>query len=243
MTRTEARRLLVLCRPGGADAQDPEIAAALDQARQDPELQEWFEQHCRFQEAMRRKFREIPAPDRVRDLLLAQRRIVHPQIWRRNPVWISAAAAIVILAGVVALWMWPTIPDRFTDFRARMVRGALREYRMDIRTNDMALVRQHMAQGGAPADFVIPPGLAQVQLAGGGLLRWRGNPVSMVCFERADKQMLYLFVLPRTAVKDPPLVGPQFVPVNKLVTVSWVTGTNTYVLAGDAEPDFLRKYL
>jgi hypothetical protein len=243
MTRLEAQRILALYRPGSTDAQDPEIAAALDQVRQDPELQQWFEQHCRFQEAMRRKFREIPAPDRVQDLLLAQRKMVRPQVWWRSPVWLSAAAAVVLLAGLTALWLMPDVPDRFADFRARMVRGALREYRMDVRTNDLTLVRQHMAQGGAPADFVIPPGLAQVQLAGGGLLRWRGKPVSMVCFERANKRMLYLFVLPRTAIQDPPPATPQLVPVNKLVTVSWAAGGNTYMLAGDEEPDFLQKYL
>jgi hypothetical protein len=243
MTSSEAQRILTLYRPGSADAQEPEIAAALAQARRDPELRQWFEQHCQFQEAMRRKFHEIPAPDRIRDRVLARRKIVRPRVWWQGPVWLSAAAAVVLLAGVAALWLMPDAPDRFADYRSRMVRGALREYRMDVRTNDLTRVRQHMAQGGAPADFVIPPGLAQVQLAGGGLLRWRGYPVSMVCFERADKRMLYLFVLPRAAVKDPPPVVPQRVPVNKLTTVSWAAGRNTYVLAGDEEPDFLRKYL
>ena len=57
---------------------------------------------------------------------------------------------------------------------------------------------------GAPADYDVPRGLERLQLTGGGRLTWRSNPVAMVCFDRGDKQMLFLFVMKRSAVKDPP---------------------------------------
>ena len=80
---------------------------------------------------------------------------------------------------------------------------------MDLVTNDMRQIRQFMAQRGAPADYHVPRGLERLQLTGGGRLTWRNNPVSMVCFDRGDKQMLFLFVMKRSAVKDPPPKTPR----------------------------------
>ena len=42
---------------------------------------------------------------------------------------------------------------------------------------------QFLASKGAPANYKITGGLAKLELAGGGFLRWRSNPVSMVCFK------------------------------------------------------------
>ena len=72
---------------------------------------------------------------------------------------------------------------------------------------------------------------------------FRSNPVTMVCFDRGDKQMLFLFVLKRSALKDPPPETPQLAKVNQLVTASWSRGDNIYVLAGPEEADFAGKYL
>ena len=137
----------------------------------------------------------------------------------------------------------PETPDRFANFQTRMVSQVLREYRMDLVTNDMQQIRQFMAQRGAPADYDVPQGLEHLQLTGGGLLKWRNHPVSMVCFDRGDKQMLFLFVMKRSGVKDPPPETPRVTRVHQMVTASWTRGDNTYVLAGPEDPDFVRKYL
>ena len=146
------------------------------------------------------------------------------------------------MIGLSAIWIQPRAPDRFADYLARMVRTALREYRMDVVTNDMPQVRRFMAARGAPADYVLPAGLAQLQLTGGGLLWWRSRPVAMVCFNRGDDQMLFLFVLEVSAVKDPPPAAPRLSKVNKLLTACWTGDGMTYILAGPEETDFLRKY-
>ena len=124
-----------------------------------------------------------------------------------------------------------------------MVSEAQREYRMDLVTNDMQQVRQFMASRGAPADYHVTRGLERLQLTGGGRLTWRSNPVAMVCFDRGDKQMLFLFVMKRSAVKDPPPETPQLTKVRQMLAASWTRGDNTYVLAGPEEADFAKKYL
>jgi hypothetical protein len=143
-----------------------------------------------------------------------------------------------------ALWLLRApSPNRLANLEARMVSGALREYSMDIVTHSMPAVRKVLSEKGAPADYELTPGLERLQLTGGGVLRWRGNPVGMVCFDRGDKQMLFLFVLDRSAVKDPPPETPQLNRVRELVSASWSRGNKMYILAGPEDPDFTRKYL
>jgi uncharacterized membrane protein YbaN (DUF454 family) len=247
VTSSEAREILLLYRAGTADAADTEMSEALALARQDPELGRWFEQHRAFQKAMRAGFRQIEVPAHLKASLLiqkpAQRTFVTPQVWWRRPVWLTAAAAVLLVLGLIGAWLKPRVPDRFANFQSRMVGAAQLAYRMDLETNDMQQVRQLMANRGAPADYDVPPALEHLQLTCGGRLTWRSNPVTMVCFDRGDKQMLFLFVMKRSAVKDPPPKTPQLVKVRQMLAASWTHGDNTYVLAGPEEADFLKKYL
>jgi hypothetical protein len=247
MNRSEAQRVLLLYRPGTADASDPEMLEALELAQRDPELGHWFEQHRAFQKTMRARFRQIEVPAHLRTSILAraqaQRPIIsQPRFWWWKPLWV-AAAVLIVLGGLASLWLRPHPANQFANFRARMVSGALREYLMDIKTNDMAVVRHGLAARGAPADYVVPQALERLKLTGGGRLTWRNHPVAMVCFDRGDQQMLFLFVLKRSAVADPPPATPRLAKVNELLTASWTQGDRSYLLAGPEEADFLQRYL
>ena len=247
MNNSEAREVLLLYRPGMAEVADPQMAEALELARQDPELGRWFEQHCAFQKAVRAKFQQIEVPAHLKASLLIRGtvapKVLPSQPWWRSPVWLSAAAAVLLLLGLTGVWLKPRAPDGFANYQARVVSQAQREYRMDLVTNQMQSLRQFMASRGAPADYHVPQGLDHLQLTGGGCLTWRSQPVAMVCFDRGDKQMLFLFVMRRSAVKDPPPPTPQLVKVRQMLTASWTQGENTYVLAGPEEAGFPGKYL
>jgi hypothetical protein len=243
----EAKEVLLLYRPGTAEVAEPQMAEALDLARRDPELGRWFDEHRAFQKAMRAKFQQIEVPAHLKSSILIRGTvppgIVTPRLLWRSPFWLTAAATMLLLLGAVVLWLRPHRPDRFADYQARMVSEAQREYRMDLVTNQMAQIRQFMASRGAPADYHVTSGLERLQLTGGGCLTWRSQPVAMVCFDRGDKQMLFLFVMKRSAVKDPPPTTPQLTKVRQMLTASWTQGDNTYVLAGPEDADFLKKYL
>jgi hypothetical protein len=247
MNSSQAKEVLLLYRPGTADAADPQIAEALELAQSDPELGSWLEQHRAFQKAMRAKFQQIEVPAHLKASLLirgtAQPKTIPRPAWWRRPVWLTATAAVLVLLGLISVRLRPRVPDRFANYQTRMVSDAQREYVMDLVTNDMRQIRQFMAQHDAPADYDVPRGLERLQLTGGGRLTWRSNPVAMVCFDRGDKQMLFLFVMKRSAVKDPPPATPRIAGVSQMLTVSWTKGDNTYILAGPEEPDFVKKYL
>jgi hypothetical protein len=247
VTTAEAREILLVYRPGTADAVDPQIAEALALARQDPELALWLEQHRAFQAAMRAQFRQIEVPAHLKARLLMQQPVqqafIPTQAWWRRPAWLTASAAVLLVLALVGIRLRPHAPDRFANYESRMVGDAQRAYEMDIETNDMQQVRQYLASHSAPADYNLTPGLGRLQLTGAGRLSWRNNPVTMVCFDRGDKQMLFLFVMKASAVKDPPPETPQVSKVRQMLAVRWTRGENTYVLAGPEEADFLKKYL
>lgn len=243
MKPQEAKAILLLYRPGTTDATEPATAEALLMAQFDPGLARLFEQHCAFQSAMRAKLRQVEAPEHLKAALFAAPNLIRPVAWWQSPAWLAAAAAVVVLLGLAAVWLAPRRAGQFTRFQERMVSTALREYRMDLVTTDMPQLRQFMAARGAPADYQLPRGLERLALTGGGQLVWRTHPVTMVCFNRGDDQMLFLFVIARSALGDPPPESPRVSTAHDLVTVSWSRGDRTYVLAGPQEKDFARKYL
>jgi uncharacterized membrane protein YbaN (DUF454 family) len=237
-----AKEILVRYRPGTADERDPEIAEAIAFCQQDPELQHWLHSHCEYQRAIREKLRSSPVPADLRERLLSSRKVVRVPVWRRPAAWLAAAAIIVFL-GVALIWQPGKSPDRFAGYEARVVGSAVREYHMEVVTNDMAALRQHIAHGGAPGDYDIPDPLRQLELTGGGVLTWRNNPVGMVCFDRGDRQMLFLFVARASAFRDPPGPKPQVTRLADLISVSWRAGDKCYTLAGPADSAALKSYL
>jgi hypothetical protein len=243
MTNDEAKQILLLYRPGTVDEQDPDVVRALNFAQTNPALQLWLQEHKAFQQTIRNKIREVTVPDHLRDAILERQKIIRPAIWWRNPMALAAAAAaVILLIGVGRFWIQSGPSNVFSNFQSRMVGAALREYRMDVETNNMEVVKQMLASKGSPVDYQLTSGLANLQIAGGGSLRWRSNPVSMVCFHNGTN-MLYLFVMNRSALKDPPPETAQTGEVRGLSTLSWTSGNYSYVLAGREEPGFAQKYL
>jgi uncharacterized membrane protein YbaN (DUF454 family) len=246
VTPDQAKEILLLYRPGTTDAADPEVLAAMDLASKDPDLGKWFAQHQTFQLTMRARFREIPAPERLKTAILARNKIVTIPFFRQKPIWLAAAAIFVVLLSLAAFLVKPRVPDHFSHYRETMVSAAVRMYGMDLVTTDGTQLRQFIASRGAPADYDLTQGLAKLPLKGGGLLRWRGHPVSMVCFDRGAGTTLFLFVMNRSALKDPPPASaatPDVTQVNGLTTASWTDGKDAYLLAGPEEAGFPEKYL
>jgi uncharacterized membrane protein YbaN (DUF454 family) len=251
VNRDEAKTILLLYRPGTADADDPQIAGALGLAKQDPELTRWLAEHCARQEALRAGFRQITAPAGLKEQIIseqaAQEKII---FWRPNAIFV-AAAVVVALVVLAPLWFQHRgNEETFAIYRSRMVRVALQGYSMDLATNNPAQVRAYLAQNRAPADYVLPAPLEKTAVTGCAIEGWQGAKVSMICF-RTGKPLppgqqsdLWLFVIGRSTVKNAPLMGSrQFVQVNKLMTVTWTQGDTLYVLGTEGDEQTLRQYL
>jgi hypothetical protein len=244
MDSHQAKQVLALYRPGSVDASDPEVAEALDEARRNPELGRWFAQHCAFQASVRAGFRTIGVPEGLKERLLAGPGPRVIQVWWRKPAMLGAAAAMVALIALAGFWFRPQEDMGFSAYRDRMVRTALRGYRMDLLTNDLTQIREFLAKSRTHADYVLAPGLEKLPGEGCAVLGWQGQPVAMICFDLGNKQELYLFVINRSALPNaPPTKTPEFVKVNKLITASWSAGDKVYILAGQGDQNSIAKHL
>ncbi len=250
MTRADAQRILAAWRPGTYGPPDAPTRAALDFAAHDPELATWLEEHSRFQTAAHAALESIPVPPGLADRILAARNIARPEFTPPIPrregraFALAVAAGLVVLGLAAALWPRPAQPAEFATFRSRAVRGVQREYRMDVVTPDLAVIRDFLASRQAPSDFVLPPKLAAEPTVGGGLISWQGSHASMICLGGGARGMLYLFVLPaeRAGIGAP--VAPEPLRVGKLPTVAWSADGKTYLLAADhLSLEQLRAYL
>ncbi len=244
MTIREAKDILLLHRPGRGDESDPQVAQALELARREPELQQWLEENCAFHEAFGTQLRSVPVPrDLKADILLGPKIVRGPAHWWNRTVPIAAAATIILCATIAFMWTNSRRPSDFARFRSRMVGIVLREYRMDLVTNDMRQIRAYLAAKNAPSDYIVPPKLDSLSLTGAGVLHWQGKPVSMVCFDRGAKDMVFLFVSDRKNLGDPPLSPAQMAPVKGLATAAWSSGDKVYMLAASGDQGALQTYL
>jgi hypothetical protein len=113
MNTSEAKETLLLYR-GPIDDADPQFEEALAHARRDPELAEWMREQSRSYDTIRSKLREIEPPSDLAEKIIRKRPISFRRGWAQirdiftmgaHPGGLQVAAAIVILAGITALWL------------------------------------------------------------------------------------------------------------------------------------------
>jgi len=253
----EAKTILLLYRPGTADAEDSQIAGALALAKREPELARWLEEHCARQETLRAQFRQIAAPAGLREQIISESaaRAMAVSRQRRNTIFaaVAAMAAVVVLLIVMsASWL----PHRSTDdttlavYRNQMAGIALRGYGMDFTTNDPEQIRAYLAQKQAPADYTLPAALQKAAVAGCAVEGWQNVKVSMICFRTGrplppnQSSDLWLFVVDRASLKDAPATGqPRFIAVNRFATAAWAQGDKVYLLGMQGDESAIRKFL
>lgn len=252
MNLNEAKTILLLYRPGTADAEDPQVAEALALAKQSPELARWLAESTARQTQLRGQFQHIPVPPGLKEQILAE--VVAPdRIIPWSPRrWLAAAAALVLLGGLAALW-WPHHPgdDTLDIFQNRMAAIALRAYGMDLTTNQTAPIRAYLAQNHAPAAYTIPAGLQQAGTVGCAVEGWQNAKVSMICFRTGrplrpgQSSDLWLFVVDRSTVKGSPAPGepPRIIAINRLTAATWAQGDQVYLLGMEGDAATLRKFL
>jgi len=278
----EAKEILLLYRPGTADANDPEFSEALDLAKRDSELGAWFEQHCSLQAAVLGGFDRIKPPEGLLQQILSERKTAsgprinptavavpevngsddflgngsrspaasRPLFKFRKPVLLAAAfATILFIAGALIL-IGPAAPKNdFAAFR-RVMTGKVARIgtypAMDLYTNNLAGIRQHLAQNDGQTGYTLPAALEQTPGTGCATFKWHQKTVSMICFSskgRPKAPDLFLFVIDKSSLDSAPTNAPEFAQAGNLATASWTADDKSYLLAAAGDQDFLRKHL
>ena len=250
MNSRQAKEILVLYRPGTADREEPEVAAALALAQSDPELSRWLEDQNVTQAALRAKFKQIPVPEGLKEQILSERKAHTNLPLPRKLAFVAAGIMSLLLVAGIALSLVVRREDKsFANFRSRMVQTFARLYpKMDLVTSDLGKIRQYLAQHQAPGEDALPAPLEKTATTGCAVLQWQGKTVSMICFTSGaagspTQPDLFLFVINRSDVPNAPTASPpQFTQTNRVVTASWSSGEKTYLLGAISDEAFLRKF-
>ena len=248
MNRDQAIQILLLHRPGGEGADASELAEALELARRDPALREWYEAHRAFQEKVRAGFREAPVPAGLREQILSERP-------RQTAAWKPALVAVVMLVLLAQLvvytaqWMRHRDATRYPAYRRQMVTFTTSPYAMSLTTNSSAAIRSYLAAASSPADFVLPPNVQKLDLIGCMTTDWGAHKVSLICLRR-EKGLpgaegdVWLFVADEhVAGGAPKSTRPRYLAVDGMATASWAADGKSYLLVARGQRPVIKDLL
>ena len=252
MNVNEAKTILLLYRPGTANAEDPEIAEAFALAKVDPDLGRWLEAHCARQVVIGEKFRQLTVPAGLKEQIISEQAASEKaKLWRPKYV-LAMVMVLVLLFGMLAFfWLPQRRPDdTLAIFQNQMAVIALRGYGMGLTPSAPAQIRSHLADNQAPADYVLPSALQKTAVAGCAIESWQNAKVSMICFRTGkplpagEQSDLWLFVVNRSSLTVS-TVGetPQFSKVNRLIIATWTKGDKIYLLGTAGDEQTIRQYL
>ncbi|HEV2455763.1 MAG TPA: hypothetical protein VGY98_15975 [Verrucomicrobiae bacterium] len=256
MNPIQAKEVLMIYRPGTADANDPEIAKALSLVESDPELSRWFEEHCARQKALRDKFRQIALPAGLKEQILSEHAARTTAAERRDRMLAGACGVAILLSvALLGFFYWPRsnaprpAPNTLANYENQMMGVALSGYYMTAMTN-LDQVHSWLAQNHAPSDYALPDGLKKAAVTGCAVQSWKNTKASMICF-RQGKTLppgqpgdLWLFVIDQTAVNGVPETdSPQLTTVDGVIAATWTRQGRLYVLAARGDQQTIQKYL
>lgn len=260
MDNERAKTILAAYRSSGKDAGDPCFAEALDQARKDPTLSEWFREQTEFDAAAREAFRAVqPPPCLLGEALTAVRlsKPEHPlRSTRRTPRWaLALAACIAIFAGSAALVRngFPGLSTRESQ-RSMAAAGSAQPGKTHwsmVASEIAALQNEHRISLGrmsgqideldqwlrarqSPCSIEVPQSLRGRNSLGCQTYQFGEVRVSLICFNLGQDKVAHLFVMSRAAIQDAPEPGApaQAVDVG-IQMVAWSAGQRSYILTSE----------
>jgi hypothetical protein len=255
MTTEQAKEILLLYRPGTADAEDPQTAEALALAKGDGELRLWLEAQMAMHEKIRRQFAAIPVPEGLREQIISERPAEAGRSFSFTRVAVMCAVVFLVyfsgsfLFQQSAHWWREREAMRFTNYSAGMVAKAINAYGMDLNTADLTQIRAYFATHQRPANYSMPPNLEKAAATGCVASDWHGRPVAMICFRSPGKAAdqgsdLWFFVIQSNLLRDAPQNStPEFSVAGGVPVASWTAGGQTYLLAYQGDVGQLKAML
>ena len=234
MTNEEAKLILQAYAPNGRSATDPNFQAALNQARYNRELADWFANEQALDSRISGSLiKSLKPPTKLKSLLLAQKEIIRPVAWwrkRSHQLALAGCAALLTIFSVVSFSH--ISPVEFGKYREEVGESAAEGIeRAGDTPRDQFQVRRWLADNELDASFLVPRGLNDGVISSCRVVNWRGNKVYIICYELQNHQKAHLAVIDRSALQDAPPESPVFDQIGKVATISWSRGNHTYMIA------------
>jgi hypothetical protein len=245
MTNQEAKFILSAYRPSGEDAADPSVAEALEQARRDPELAQWFASERAFDVAMSDALCSTPLPAGLRENILAGGKISRTRVWRPRPAILALAAAVVVAAMIAGVWMNRAsgLDTWQRDALAVIPAMLTGEAKFDYESNDGRALQQWLQAQHAPAPAALPAMLQALPALGCKRISSAGRPVSIICFQLHTGELVHLIVTDGSDPAHGPPQQPRFRKYEDWITATWSENGRAGMLATKASKRELRELL
>ncbi len=184
MNNEEAKFILQGYRPNGADAGDATFCAAMEQARKDPSLGEWFAKMQAFDAAVAAKLTQVTPPADLRAAILAGGRVTAGvtggRPWWRHPAWMGAAASVAVFLSV-GVALWPNRAEALTDFALADARLSATHGGHGHEKNQLQTV---LNDPSTRLGQKLPIQFANLLETGCRTVNCRGHEVLELCFQR-----------------------------------------------------------
>lgn len=243
MTSNEARLILCACRPGGQDDHEPQVAAALELLRQDPELARSHEHERAVDQVICGKLEQVLVPARLKAeiLVITANDVVDFRVgWR---AWgMAAVAALVVILGVLWQMNRPTqIPA--DALAATAVETLNQQFSLSRNSADVRELQNWLAARKSPVPMQLPASFATLHGLGCKELTVAGNKVSLICFQHGGKEV-HLFVMKADALSpEARNRDPRFSQRGAWALAQWSDERFSYVLASALPVEELRRLL
>ncbi|HEY1169861.1 MAG TPA: hypothetical protein VGH19_00705 [Verrucomicrobiae bacterium] len=236
MDKNEAKLILQAYRPSGADASDPYFAEALKLVEQDAELKAWFEEQQAIDHAVSAKLRSNLVPADLRASILAGQKVIQAPIWWRRPATLIASVAAMLMLLAVPFLLQHRSSPSFADFKQDGMVFLDSLNKLDMSSKDHEAVREWLAVHGGHRQFSLPAKLGGKPSLGCRVFDWKGNKVTLICFNTTvgnKFEEVHLLVLDEKAVRNRPAEDkPEFEHSGEWDMASWRDNGLTYVLFG-----------
>ena len=245
MDEAQARLILQSFSPRTGQNEDPEVAEALKTAAADPALARWLEEEQAFDQAVAQHLAAIPAPFGLRTRILAQAEDVQHTSKLRWAFRIAATVALLLLfAQGLSFWRASQRGSNLPAEYAREMTSFIQlPPPLPMESGDLGQIRNWLAEKDA-APVKVPARLAALQPLGCRVLSFRGQQVSLICFEREGKHLAHLFVVDRAALpKLAANAGPVFSNQHGWMTATWVEDGRVYMIALQGGRAEIEEYL
>lgn len=270
MKPEEARFILSAIRPEPVDPsasaaehtahKDPNVAAAFQAMKSDPQLKAWYDEHCRFDEAVADRLGDFAPPADLEATILAGLKISDTIPWWQSSALrtLAVAAAVMLIASVGYLVLHDSSPsnvggggqivDATADFRRTMVSEIQQLKHFDEKSGESAHLVTWLNEQEAPtlADLDLPSTIGGANVAGCKLLEWNGQRASLLCFiapdDNGEIHSFHLVMVDESAL-DGVAEGPARISTeNGWSTAVWRQGSKVCLLAtNNTDTTELRK--
>ncbi len=247
----ETKLLLSARRPGGHDDADPAIAEALARAKADPALSAWVEEQQRTDAALALKLLSVQPPAGLRETILTGGKVSRRgwRTWFEQKAWKSFTNSEMIAAVAVAVVFLIAAIFGNNEPRNWQSAGALEVARientqreLDHVVGSMDEIRIWLARQTCPAPATLPVQVQGLPIYGCAKMNWRGQPMSIVCFNLGGGREVHLVTIESQNLPAAPPEGtPEYATINGYMTASWNEGDVAMMLIGKVERADLEK--